>query len=128
MGLTQSDHKFRILFKYEPGYVYLLEDRAKSIFSTCKYQGTKLFGYRPIEIRIDPTYPVSAHEEARELFHQMTCICHPSGTVAYGIDKEALTKILIGMPKWATGDGNQFRPQRDLWEAERAWRRFDSKT
>lgn len=128
MPLIKSDHKFRVLFKYEHGYNYLLEDGFTQIFSACKNQGTKLFMRRPNEIRIDPNYPISADDEARDLFKQMSCACHPRGTVAYGIDKEDLAKILINMPGWAHGNGNQFRPQRMKWEAEHGWRKFDSTT
>lgn len=128
MGLIKSDHKFRILFKYADGYNYLMEDTSYRIFGACKYQGTKLFKRRPMEIRIDANYPISADDEARALFKQMSSICHPRGATAYGIDKEDLAKVLIGMPKWATGTGNQFKPQRQKWEAEHGWRKFDSTT
>ena len=128
MPSIKSDHKFRILFKYEHGYNYLLEDGYPQIYSVCKNQGTKLFMRRPKEIRIDPNYPISVDEDARDLFKQMSCVCHPHGTVGYGIDKEDLAKVLIGMPGWATGTGNQFRPQRHKWEAEHGWRKPDSTT
>lgn len=126
MPLIKSEHRFRILFKYEHGYNYLMEDTAYLIHGACKYQGTKLFMRRPKEIRIDPSYPSSVHEDAQDLYQQMTRVCHPRGTVAFGIDKEDAAKVLIGMPGWVTGTGNQFSPQRRKWEAEHGWRKFDS--
>lgn len=128
MPLIKSDYRFRILFKYEHGYNYLMEDTAYLIFGAVKYQGVTLFMRRPKEIRIDPDYPISADDEARDLFKQLSFACHPRGTTSYGIDKEDLTKALIGMPGWATGNGNQFRPQRHKWEAEHGWRKFYSTT
>jgi len=126
MSLLNPEHKFRVLFKYEHGYNYLMEDTAYLISGSCKYKGSKLFMRRPKEIRIDPNYPHSVHEAAEALYKKMTQVCHPHGTVAFGIGKEDLAKIAIGMPGWATGTGSQFRPQRHKWEAEHGWRKFDS--
>lgn len=124
-----SDHKFRVLFKYRHGYNYLLVDTASRIRMYIKNQGSKLFMSRPMEARIDPNYPMSAELEAQELFKTFRYTCHPHGHgPAFGIDKEDLTKVLIGMPGWATGNGPQFRPQRQKWEAEHGWRKFDSTT
>lgn len=108
------------MFTYPTGHVYLMQDTGFGIWGALKYNGCKLLGQRPKEIRVNADYPISADDDARDLMRTLKLNIHPRGEVKYGISKEDRANALIGV--YGAGTGKQFKTQRMQWEIEHGWR------